>query len=71
MLDHLGELPKYAAKKFGDNVGFFPADVTKRSECKKLVKYAINTFGNIDISPIIVFIALEFIKRLIIEYWPG
>ena len=40
---------KKLAKKFGDNVGFFPADVTKRSECKKLVKYAINTFGNIDI----------------------
>ena len=36
----------------------------------RIVKKFIPTFGNIDISPIIVFIALEFIKRLIIEYWP-
>ena len=35
-----------------------------------IVKKFIPTFGNIDISPIIVFIALEFIKRVIIEYWP-
>ena len=37
----------------------------------RIVKKYIPTFGNIDISPIIVFIALEFLKRLIIEYWPG
>ena len=37
----------------------------------RIVKKFIPTFGNIDISPIIVFIALEFFKRLIIEYWPG
>ena len=36
----------------------------------RLVKRYVPTFGNIDISPIIVFIALEFLKRLIIEYWP-
>ncbi len=36
----------------------------------RIVKKFIPTFGNIDISPIIVFIALEFLKRLIIEYWP-
>ena len=36
----------------------------------RLVRRYIPTFGNIDISPIIVFIALEFLKRLIIEYWP-
>ena len=36
----------------------------------RIVKKFIPTFGNIDISPIIVFIALEFIKRIIIEYWP-
>jgi len=36
----------------------------------RIVKKYIPTFGNIDISPIIVFIALEFTKRLIIEYWP-
>ena len=36
----------------------------------RIVKKFIPTFGNIDISPIIVFIALEFIKRVIIEYWP-
>ena len=37
----------------------------------RIVKKFIPTFGNIDISPIIVFKALEFFKRLIIEYWPG
>ncbi len=37
----------------------------------RIVKKYIPTFGSIDISPIIVFIALEFLKRLIIEYWPG
>ena len=37
----------------------------------RIVKKFIPTFGNIDISPIIVFIALEFLKRLIIEYWPA
>ena len=36
----------------------------------RIVKKYIPNFGNIDISPIIVFIALEFLKRLIIEYWP-
>ena len=36
----------------------------------RIVKNFIPTFGNIDISPIIVFLILEFIKRLIIEYWP-
>ena len=36
----------------------------------RIVKKFIPNFGNIDISPIIVFIALEFIKRVIIEYWP-
>ena len=36
----------------------------------RIVKKFVPTFGNIDISPIIVFIALEFFKRLIIEYWP-
>jgi len=37
----------------------------------RIVKKYVPTFANIDISPIIVFIALEFFKRLIIEYWPG
>ena len=36
----------------------------------KIVKKYIPTLGSIDISPIIVFILLEFLKRLIIEYWP-
>ena len=31
----------------------------------RLVRRYVPTFGNIDISPIIVFIALEFTKRLI------
>ena len=36
----------------------------------RIIKRYIPTFGNIDISPIIVFLLLEFLKRLIIEYWP-
>ncbi len=36
----------------------------------RIIKRYVPSFGNIDISPIIVFIALEFLKRLIIEYWP-
>ena len=36
----------------------------------RIVRRYIPTFGNIDISPIIVFILLEFLQRLLIEYWP-
>ena len=36
----------------------------------RIVKRYIPNFGNFDISPIIVYIALEFIRRLLIEYWP-
>ena len=36
----------------------------------KIVRKYIPKFGSIDISPIIVFIVLEFLQRLIIEYWP-
>ena len=36
----------------------------------RIVRKYIPNFGNIDISPIIVYLALEFLQRLIIEYWP-
>ncbi len=36
-------------KELGDRVKIFKADVTKRSEVKKLIDFAINEFGNIDI----------------------
>ena len=36
----------------------------------RIIKRYIPTFGNIDISPIIVILLLQFLKRLIIEYWP-
>ena len=36
----------------------------------KIVRRYVPNFGNIDISPIIVFIFLEFLQRLLIEYWP-
>ena len=36
----------------------------------RIVRKYIPNFGSIDISPIIVYLALEFFKRLIIEYWP-
>ncbi len=36
----------------------------------RLVKRYIPTFGNIDISPIIIFLLLWFLQNLLIEYWP-
>ena len=36
----------------------------------KLVRKYIPSFGSIDISPIIVYLGLWFIKSLLIEYWP-
>ena len=37
----------------------------------RLVRKYVPTFGNIDISPIIVYLLLWFIQSLLIEYWPG
>ena len=37
----------------------------------RIVRKYIPNFGSIDISPIIVYLALEFLQRLILEYWPG
>ena len=36
----------------------------------RLVRRYIPTFGNIDISPIIIFLLLLFLQSLLIEYWP-
>ena len=36
----------------------------------KLVRRYIPNFGTIDISPIVVYLGLWFIKSLLIEYWP-
>ena len=36
----------------------------------RIVRKYIPNFGSIDISPIIVFILLEFSQRLLVEYWP-
>ena len=36
----------------------------------KLVRNYLPRFGSIDISPIIVYLLLWFIKSLMIEYWP-
>ena len=35
-----------------------------------LVRKYIPNFGSIDISPIIVYLGLWFLKSLLIEYWP-
>ena len=35
-----------------------------------LVRRFIPNFGTIDISPIVVYLGLWFIKSLFIEYWP-
>ena len=36
----------------------------------RLVRQYIPNFGSIDISPVIIFLLLWFIKSLLIEYWP-
>ena len=36
----------------------------------RLVRRYIPNFGNIDISPIIVYLLLWFLQSLLIEYWP-
>ena len=36
----------------------------------RLVRKYVPTFGNIDISPIIVYLLLWFFQSLLIEYWP-
>jgi 3-oxoacyl-[acyl-carrier protein] reductase len=40
---------KESAQKIGNNTSYFVADVTKKSECKKLVKHMNKIFGDIDI----------------------
>ena len=35
-----------------------------------LVRKYIPNFGTIDVSPIIVYLGLWFIKNILIEYWP-
>jgi YggT family protein len=36
----------------------------------RLVRKYVPAFGNMDISPIIVYLLLWFIQSLLIEYWP-
>ena len=36
----------------------------------RLVRKYVPSFGNVDISPIIVYLLLWFIQSLLIEYWP-
>ena len=36
----------------------------------KIVRQYLPSFGSLDISPIIVYLFLWFIKSLLIEYWP-
>ena len=35
-----------------------------------LVRRYLPSFGSIDLSPIVVYLVLWFIKNLLIEYWP-
>jgi YggT family protein len=35
-----------------------------------IVRRYVPNFGNLDISPVIVYLGLWFLKNLIIEYWP-
>ena len=34
------------------------------------VRRYIPSFGNLDLSPIVVYLGLWFVKSLVIEYWP-
>ena len=36
----------------------------------RLIRKFVPFFGNIDISPIIVYLLLWFLQSLLIEYWP-
>ena len=36
----------------------------------KLVRKYLPSFGSVDISPIVVYLLLLFLKSLLIEYWP-
>ena len=36
----------------------------------RLVRQFLPSFGSIDISPVIVYLLLWFLKSLLIEYWP-
>ena len=36
----------------------------------RFVRRYVPNFGTIDISPIVVYLALWFLKSLLIEYWP-
>ena len=47
-------------------------DVTRRlcEPSLNFVRRYLPTFGGIDLSPIVVFLGLWFIKSLLIEYWP-
>ena len=36
----------------------------------KFVRQYLPKLGSIDFSPIIIYLLLEFIKKLIFEYWP-
>ena len=36
----------------------------------RIIRKYIPNLGSIDISPIVVFLLLEFLQRLIVEYWP-
>ena len=41
--------------------------------CEPSLRYIIQylpSFGSIDISPVIVYLLLWFLKSLLIEYWP-
>ena len=35
-----------------------------------IVRKYLPTFGSVDLSPIVVYLGLWFIKSLLIEYWP-
>ena len=58
--------------KTGNRFVYSIMDVTRRlcEPSLNFVRRYLPTFGGIDLSPIVVFLGLWFIKSLLIEYWP-
>ena len=48
---------KKSAKSIGDNVDYFPCDITKLSNCKSAIKYIIKKYGKLDV---VVAVAARF-----------
>ena len=58
--------------KTGNRFVYSIMDISSRlcEPSLNFVRRYLPSFGGIDLSPIVVFLGLWFIKSLLIEYWP-